>query len=520
MWGNAVSIVVSHRRERGPVCLVAILAAFVATDGCASAPYSLQPPPQGSAPAPSAPPGPPQTEPTPPADLAGPAVLRGDQIALLMQTLSDVDAEGFPKDAFTPPGLDALLRSPSLADRKRGQGLLRGAVLAYARVQHGGRIPVSAFNKNWGLRPAHYDPAPEFDQAVSVDALDRWIQSLAPPFDRYRGLRDALARYRQIAAQGGWGSVPGGARLAEGDKGPRVDALRRRLAAEDATLGEDRGEGYDQALADAVRTFQHNVGLTPTGVADLATVAALNVPVRARLVQIEANMERWRWVPRTMPDTRIETNIASEEMTAFQDGSVVLEMRAAPGRTDDQTPMLASAVQSIVFDPPWNVPASIATKELWPKETAHPGYLASHGYKVVSSASDGSVRIIQPYGPKSALGSIKFDFANAYSVYLHDTPSRAAFSRGARAVSHGCVRLQRPRELAALLLQDQGDWSAERIASTIARRSTERVVLTRPMPIYLLYWTAFLDVKGRVNFRNDVYGWDAELMRLIAAAPG
>ena len=251
---------------------------------------------------------------------------------------------------------------------------------------------------------------------------------------------------------------------------------------------------------------------------DKATLAALNVPVETRLVQLQANMERWRWAPRIWPASRIEANIAAQEMSAFQDNALVLEMRAAPGRPDDQTPILSSEVQSVVFDPPWNVPSSIATKELWPKEAAHPGYLASHGYRIISTGPEGGRRIQQKFGPKSALGKIKFDFPNDYSVYLHDTPSRAAFSKTSRAVSHGCVRLQRPLELANLLFQGDSDWSPERIDDTIAKGDTVRAPLDKPMPIFIMYWTAFLDVKGRVNFRDDVYNWDSTLMGLIAAA--
>ena len=233
-----------------------------------------------------------------------------------------------------------------------------------------------------------------------------------------------------------------------------MKALRERLAAEDAQSSLDSGGStFDADLESAVKVFQHNVGLDPSGVVDKKTLAALDIPVDSRIQQIEANMERWRWIPRIWPATRIEANIAAQEMDAFEDNGLALEMRAAPGRPDDQTPMLSSQVESVVFNPPWNVPSSIATKELWPKEHAHPGYLASHGYRTISTGDDGGVRIQQKSGPKSALGLMKFDFPNNYAVYLHDTPSHAAFSKSSRTVSHGCVRLQRPRELADLLFK-------------------------------------------------------------------
>jgi murein L,D-transpeptidase YcbB/YkuD len=458
------------------------------------------------------------TQTSPSASLASPPSFRSDQIALLMQTLRDAETHGFRRDEFLPPDLDGLLRSASAQDRQRGAGMLKASIIAYARAQHGLRLPTSAFQKNWGMRPGPYDAESEFNFALAQDRLSPWLDALPPPFDRYRGLKDALAQYRAIVAQGGWTEIDDGPRLNINSEGSRVRALRARLMAEDPQTNLDAAASiYDQGLYEAVQHFQHNVGLDPTGAVDSATLAALNVPAESRVTTILANMERWRWVPRIWPATRIEANIAGQEMDAFQNNVIALEMRAAPGRPDDQTPILSSQVESVVFDPPWNVPSSIATKELWPKERAHPGYLESHGYRLISTGDGDGQRIQQKWGPKSALGDIKFDFPNDYAVYLHDTPSRRAFGKASRAVSHGCVRLQRPLELANLLFQGDDDWTPDRIDQVIADGKTVRAPLQKPVPIFIMYWTAFLDVKGRVNFRDDVYGWDAALMGLIAA---
>jgi murein L,D-transpeptidase YcbB/YkuD len=442
---------------------------------------------------------------------------RSDQIGLLMQTLQDAPSHGFKQNEFLPPNLDGLLRSSDPSDRQRGAMMLRASIIAYARAQHGLRIPLSQFPKNWGMRPGPYDAEAEFNFALREDRLAKWLDGLPPPFDRYRGLQDAVARYRKIVADGGWDSLDDTSGLYVGASGEKVAALRQRLSAEDPNSTLDDTGVYDDDVQAAVKTFQHNVGFEPTGAVDHATLAALNISAESRVAQIEANMERWRWVPRIWPASRIEANIAAEEMDAFVDNALVLEMRAAPGRPDDQTPILSSQVESVVLDPPWNVPSSIATKELWPKEHAHPGYLESHGYRLISTGDGGGQRIQQKYGPKSALGSIKFDFPNDYAVYLHDTPSRRAFSKTSRAVSHGCVRLQRPLELANLLFQGDDAWTPDRIDEVIADGKTVRAPLQKPMPIFIMYWTAFLDVKGRVNFRPDVYDWDGQLLGLIAA---
>jgi murein L,D-transpeptidase YcbB/YkuD len=189
-----------------------------------------------------------------------------------------------------------------------------------------------------------------------------------------------------------------------------------------------------------------------------------------------------------------------------------MSMRAVTGRPGDETPMLSSTINSIVINPPWNVPTSIATNELWPKEKKSPGYLKRNGFKVI----DGT-RLQQAAGDQSALGRFKFDFNNSYAVYLHDTPSRAKFASFSRLASHGCVRLEKPAELAELLLKANGDWPAEAIAAQVEKGKTLRVSLTNPVEVYLLYWTAFASTSGQMNFRADPYGWDKTLAAKIEA---
>jgi murein L,D-transpeptidase YcbB/YkuD len=191
-------------------------------------------------------------------------------------------------------------------------------------------------------------------------------------------------------------------------------------------------------------------------------------------------------------------------------------MRAVAGRVADHTPILQSTIRSIVFNPPWNVPATIAARELWPKERANPGYLAREDF-VVLHTQDGGVRLQQRAGPKSSLGQIKFDFDNRYGVYLHDTPSHSTFAKESRLVSHGCVRLDQPKALALMLLQDDPAWTPDRIEAVIADGQTQRVSLTRPTDVLIFYWTAFAGPDGVMNFRPDVYGWDRELLQRIAA---
>jgi murein L,D-transpeptidase YcbB/YkuD len=291
--------------------------------------------------------------------------------------------------------------------------------------------------------------------------------------------------------------------------------LRARLAVEDQTVAAGDSPVFDQALADAVIRAQKRYGQEPDGIVHKATLAALNVPISARIDQINANMERWRWLPAVLPSDRIQVNIAAAVLTLFRDDAPLLSMRAVTGRPGDETPMLQSQISSIVLNPPWYVPASIAQKELWPKERAHPGYLARNDFEVVSNGD--TTRIIQKAGPKAALGHVKFDFANKYGVYLHDTPTHGTFARYTRQASHGCVRLEKPVVLAKTVMDGDPQWTPEVIDQTIASGDTVRAQMSKPLAVFLLYWTAFVGADGQANFRADPYGWDSVLMQRIDA---
>lgn len=224
---------------------------------------------------------------------------------------------------------------------------------------------------------------------------------------------------------------------------------------------------------------------------------------------LRANLERLRWLPREEPATRVDVNIASATLIYVVDGTPALTMRTASGKPGDETPTLASKIDHIVLNPPWNVPDGIAAEELFPKGEA---YLAENNYV---TKEDG--RLMQLPGPESALGLIKFDFDNPYAVYLHDTPAKAAFSRQTRAVSHGCVRLERALDLANLILGTQSGWSPQRIQEAIAQGETKTVKLERPIPVRLMYLTATPQPSGIV-YLPDIYGWDAQVVAALDRA--
>ena len=459
---------------------------------------------------------PPPAPPAPSAAPAAPAPLRAQDVTLMRQALDQADAQGLDGKALIPPGLDDLLASSDPDKRRRGETALKSAVLRYARQVHSGRLASGDFDEEWDIRPAAFDPRPGLEMALSQDGVAAWLASLPPRTAGYPQLVKQLAVYRQIAAKGGWETIKAGPKLKPGMPDPRVAALRTRLAVEDPTAPAAGEDVMDPVLTEALKGFQRRHGLTDDGELGASTLTALNIPVERRIDQIKANLERWRWLPDTLPADRVDVNIPGAMTTLVRGGQVTLVMKAAAGRKTDHTPMVRSNIESVVLNPPWNIPQSIATKEILPKARANPTYLEDEEIQVIDLPGGGQ-RLQQKAGAKSALGQIKFEFDNPFGVYLHDTPAKAAFDRPQRMVSHGCVRLEKPRDLAAQLLQGQADWSPETLAAAIEAGDTKRVMLERPIPLFLFYWTAYVGSDDRMIFYPDVYGWDGARLKKVAA---
>ncbi len=435
----------------------------------------------------------------------GPINPSPEQAAQLRRALDNAYLHGFAPGAFTPRGND--------------NAALVSASLRYAKAVHSGRLAESGFRGDWGLRPAAFDPAPGLAAAVANNRVQGWLNSLPPPYTGYQALQKGLVQYRQIQADGGWSPLPD-VDLKPGATGPLVDGLRARLALEDETIppipalsipaaGAAAVPVYDQTLTEAVKRAQRRFGQQPTGVFTAGLRVQLNVPVERRLDQINANMERWRWLPQQLPEHRVQVNIAAAVLTVFEGDQPSMSMRAVTGKPGSETPMLRSSIHSIVLNPPWNVPSGIARNELFPKGR---GYLAANGFRITEAGG-----LQQAPGPGSALGLIKFDFQNPYAVYLHDTPSKGRFASYSRLASHGCVRLEKPMALARHILAGDPYWTPEQIDATIAGGKTTRASVARPVDVFLLYWTAYVTPDGGVNFRSDPYGWDTQLMQRIAA---
>jgi murein L,D-transpeptidase YcbB/YkuD len=374
------------------------------------------------------------------------------------------------------------------------------------------------------------------DRAVAEGRLAQAAAELAPPLPAYRLLRDALGRYRALAANPEMLAWQAGPTLHPGEHGAAVPALRRRLQAlgDLAEGAQDEGERYDPAVERAVQRFQRRHGLQPDGVLGPKTQAALGTSVAQRVRQIELSMERLRWLPH-LDGRFVGVNIPMFRLWAVEaTHTSPLAMNVIVGRAlDTRTPVFVARMRQVVFRPYWNVPRSIVRGELLPLLRRDPAYLARHDMEIVRGAGDdarvvdaspanllllrdGALRLRQRPGQRNALGLVKFVFPNDSDIYLHGTPTQHLFARPRRDFSHGCIRVEDPVALAEWLLRNQPPWSRERIAAAMNGERTQFVTLAQPLPVVLYYVTALATSDGSVRFADDVYGHDARLERALA----
>jgi len=450
----------------------------------------------------------------------------------LRAALSRAADDGLPAHAF--PALMSLefwSDAPDAATAARRDIDMTRVAYEYIAGHGRGFIPRAALGKNWTIAPAPFDAA-AIVAAVTGD-MDRAGIAAAPSAPQYQSLRAALARLRAIAAAGGWPVISGSEELVLGTGDVREWLLIARLVIE-GDLPTPGAASDAVALAASVRQFQVRHGLEPDGRIGRRTLMALGMTAQARIETVAANLERWRHLPRAWGGNYVHVNAADAGLVLVENGAEVLRMRTIIGDPDHPTPVMQATITGVTINPPWTIPNSIATREMLPKLKRNPRYLADnnmiivgragndpHGlfvdWKTVSPRAFPFVLRQQP-GVKSALGAVKFEMANENAVFLHDTPARGLFARADRGLSHGCVRLERPIDLAChVLFGVASDDNRAEIVKIIESGVTRTLPVPTPLPVYILYWTAFVDHDGLLHIRPDIYGRDPAIVRALAS---
>ena len=343
------------------------------------------------------------------------------------------------------------------------------------------------------------------------------VQNLRPATPYYGRLMQSLARLRQIEQAGGWQPLPADLSVEVGQSSPNVAALRTRLTASDdpreaalAQQGAANPTLFDRDLRDALRHYQRRHGLDDDGHMGRATLVELNHSVNERIEEVTLNMDRWRWMPRELGPLFVLVNIAGYELEVVENNRTIESMNVVVGKIGDETPVFSDTMENVVVNPYWNPPTSILKEEILPAVARDPSYLARNN---MEWTRDGRVR--QRPGPSNALGKVKFLFPNDDDIYLHDTPQDHLFSRARRDFSHGCVRLERPLDLARLIVGKATNHSAASLQAMLNSSAEKWITLKRPVPVYITYFTAWSDEDGTLNFHHDVYGHDEELKEAV-----
>jgi murein L,D-transpeptidase YcbB/YkuD len=459
----------------------------------------------------------------------------------MLSAIRSIDLDGLTPADYHPTAiaaaLEAYAKTPSIDVAADLQVLIADAAAALIDHVRYGRVRPASLDKRWNVDPRV--GAPPVDLALEDLAraaiLDVAIESKKPTHFIYTGLKQALTRLRAIATAGGWPAVAAGTTaIKPGAKDPRVATIRKRLLvtgelASAASVEDDTV--YDADVQSAVKNFQAHHRLTDDGVIGKTTIDAMNVTAGARVQQLRVNLERARWVVGGLSDTFVLVNLPAFKAYLIRDRKNVWEARTQIGREARQTPTFRADMKFLVLNPDWTVPPTILAQDVLAGMRKGENTIAKKGLTILDqqgrdvdpaaidwqNATRGNFpyTLRQPPGPDNALGRVKFIFPNQHSIFLHDTPSREKFTSDQRTFSSGCIRVERPLDLAAVLLEGQENWTPTRIQEVVDSKQSQTVNLTTPLPVLIVYWTVSVGAAGDLRFAKDVYSLDPAVLRAL-----
>jgi L,D-transpeptidase YcbB len=409
--------------------------------------------------------------------------------------------------------------------------LLTHSYLKYASDLLTGKVNPNNLEIIWEAHPRSKDLARHLQNALSDNRVQSSLHELEPSYDQYRLIKDQLKSFLDLKHSGKWQSPGPLPVLHKNDTGRYVMAVREFLVItgdhSSVNNGEEDAPVYNDILETAVKRFQKRHGLEVDGIVGENTAAAMNRSLEWRIGRLSMNMERFRWLPEKMGDSYLTVNLPEYFLRYYQDGSLEEEMRVIIGTEENLTPILIDTLAYIEFNPTWTIPFSIATGEMLPELREDPDYLKKRNINILDAASrkrieNGNIDwekydtlnfpfiFVQEPGPWNALGQLKFIFPNRLAIYLHDTPSDELFNSDTRTFSHGCIRVERPVDLAKSLLDRFNGIPGDSVEAILSDTIPHKVYLEGTVPVYFTYQTAWVDRMGYLNFRDDVYTVDRE----------
>jgi len=465
-----------------------------------------------------------------------PAWTRPDDLDQLLAALRGMAADGLDPQDYALDELQRrrhVLDDPQATAQQRAQFDLLATDACFTALLHlyRGKVDPATLDTHWNFDPRQLDQARGLQavrEALAQGTIGELFARARPQHPYYAQLRAALAKLRGVAAQGGWPVIADGPTLKPGSHDPRVPTLRQRLQRVGFAVGEGMDDLYAPALEAALKQFQREHYLVADGHLGKATLAALNVPVTTRIEQLRANLERARWLLHQLQGEFVVVDIAGYQVVYYKDGKPVWRSRVQVGKPYRSTPVFKSKITYLTLNPTWTVPPTILKNDILPKLRKDRGYLAANRLRVLDGqgrelspssvdwANPRGIVLRQDAGPGNSLGRLVIRFPNDYAVYMHDTPHQELFASEQRTYSSGCIRVEHPRELAELLLDDPVQWNRAGIDRAIDTLKTQTVMLPRPVPLLLAYWTVDLREDGRVGFRPDVYRRDPPLLAALA----
>ena len=465
-----------------------------------------------------------------------------DRVEALTNALLNATTDGLRVDDYPMSEVAQAVytvrenKQPTAEQLADADVLLTAAYVSLGEDLLVGQVSPKSVGQSWHIDARDENVDSALVRTLVKQPLDKAISAMRPSDEEYTALQKQLVSFRELVAKGGWQRIPDGKPLKRGqsDSPERIAALRARLEAEGisvpaastssaATPAESgasaarksaasSGAMFDDGLAAAIAQFQVRHAINVDSALGKETLDALNVPAEYRLGQIAANLERHRWLPRALGTRYIYVNVPAFQLRAFDKGEPVLEMKVIVGEEfeDKATPVFSDSMETVVFRPYWNVTPDIQAKEIEPKLASNPGYLAANDMEYWNDG--GARRIRQRPGPKNSLGFVKFLFPNDFNIYLHDTPAPELFDKDVRAFSHGCIRVEKPAELAQWVL----GWDASRVEQAMHDAGDNRgVKLPKKIPVYIAYGTTYVR-DGQLFFGNDLYHRDDALVKAMA----